>query len=136
MKTCSRAAATAALCVAFCIAPPLAAHAGQAVPFQNGGIGDESRQEMAAARHQYRLRMSFAETRSGAYITGVSVVIERGQNGGQLRFEDCGPLFYVAMEPGVYHVTATYGGLSQSRVVDVRHGARELVLYWPAASES
>ena len=100
---------------------------------QNGGIGNESQQDMEALRSQYRLRMTFAERGTGAYLAGVTVVIEHGNNQSALRFHDCGPLFFVAADPGTYRISVTYGGVTQSRVVDLRRSARDVVFYWPAA---
>lgn len=101
--------------------------------FRNGGVGYESQQEMKTLRSQYRLWITFAEQGTGAYLAGVTMSIDEVNGRNRLRFQDCGPLFFVAPDPGVYRISATHGGITQTRVVDLRHGARELVFYWPAA---
>jgi hypothetical protein len=122
---------TAAAVVA---AAALAAHAvaDRLPPSMNGGIGQKSQDEMRTLRSSYRLRMAFVDAASGAPLSGVTVVITRGDNAGEIRFHDCGPLFFVAAERGVYRVSATHEGVTQSQLVDLRRGARDLTFRWPA----
>jgi hypothetical protein len=133
MTTCTRAICATTLFIASLLATGQSSAARGLPAFLDGGIGNESQQEMDALRNLYRLRMTFAETGTGAYLTGVKVVIEHGDNGSQLLFEDCGPFFFAAVEHGVYRVSATYAGVTQTRVVDLRRGVRDLTFYWPAA---
>lgn len=97
----------------------------------NGGIGNEEQQAMQVTRDLYNLRLTFAEARSGAYLTGVSVTIEgTGRAASFGPYRDTGPLFYVHLDPGAYRVSATYAGSTQTRTVRIERGAVEAVFYW------
>jgi hypothetical protein len=102
----------------------------------SGGISYEGQQEMQANKDLYNLRLTFAEARTGAYLAGVTVTIEPADNSAPLGpFTDCGPLFHVALSPGVYRVVASYAGLTRTKTLRVGKAATQATLYWPAASE-
>lgn len=130
-----RAARTAALLVACSTIAAAAAGAAPALPagaFMNGGIGDEEQQSIEAYKGPYNLRLTFAQSRTGEYIAGLDVKIEtldRKISHGPYR--DCGPLFFVRLDPGVYRVSATYEGVLHTKTVRVGGQAVEMVLYWP-----
>lgn len=102
----------------------------------SGGVSYEGQQEMQVKQDLYNLRLTFAEAQTGAYLAGVTVTLEpEGRSAPWGPFADCGPLFYVALSPGVYRVVASYAGLTRSKTVRVGKGATQATLYWPAASE-
>jgi hypothetical protein len=102
----------------------------------SGGISYEGQQEMQANQELYNLRLTFAEAQTGAYLAGVTVTIEPADKSAPLGpFTDCGPLFHVALRPGVYRVVASYAGLTRSKAIRVGKAATQATLYWPAASE-
>ncbi|KWT73304.1 MULTISPECIES: hypothetical protein [unclassified Variovorax] len=102
----------------------------------SGGVSYEGQQEMQANQDLYNLRLTFAEAQTGAYLAGVTVIIEPANKSAPLGpFTDCGPLFYVALSPGVYRVVASYAGLTRSKTIRVGKTATQATLYWPAASE-
>ncbi|RZL92732.1 MAG: hypothetical protein EOP82_09350 [Variovorax sp.] len=102
----------------------------------SGGISYEGQQEMQAKQDLYTLRLAFAEAQTGAYVAGVTVTIEaEGRNAPFGPFADCGPLFYVALRPGVYRVIASYAGLTRTKAIRVGRGATHVTLYWPAVNE-
>jgi len=98
-----------------------------------GGIGDEERAAMDLSRDLYDLRLSFAESGTGAYVTGVFVMID-GVGGAPSfgPFPDCGPLLHVALPPGNYRVQARYAGITRAQMFRVRRGPTLGALYWPA----
>lgn len=101
--------------------------------YLSGGIGIEGREAMRAERKAYNLRLAFAQSGSGAYVTGVRVSITpQGQREALETIEDAGPLLYVHLQPGTYRVQASYGG--QTRTFPVRLGKSGLdrVVLWPA----
>jgi hypothetical protein len=101
-----------------------------------GGVSFEGRQEMQANQDLYNLRLTFAEAQTGAYLAGVTVTIEPADRSAPIGpFRDCGPLFHVALNPGVYRVVASYAGLARSKTIRVGKAATQATLYWPAASE-
>jgi hypothetical protein len=102
----------------------------------SGGISYEGQQEMQSKQGLYNLRLTFAEAQTGAYLAGVTVTLEpEGRSAPWGPFADCGPLFYVALSPGVYRVVATYAGLTRTKTLRVGKGATQATLYWPAAGE-
>ncbi len=99
----------------------------------SGGIGEEERLQMRDARDRYNLRLVFAQARSGAYLAGVDVAIDRP--GAQVAlgpYDAVGPWFFVRLDPGTYRIRATYDGVTQTRTVRVGRAASERVFYWPA----
>ena len=105
------------------------ATAAEVGAYLNGGVGLDGRQEMHAQRGQYNLRLAFAETRSGEYLTGVQLTLQRGREAPQ-QYGDCGPLFYVKLKPGHYRITADYEGKRQTLSATVGAKAVDRVLYW------
>ncbi|VTU21666.1 hypothetical protein [Variovorax sp. RA8] len=102
----------------------------------SGGVSFEGQQEMQANQDLYNLRLTFAEAQTGAYLAGVTVTIEPANKSAPLGpFTDCGPLFYVALSPGIYRVVASYAGLTRSKTIRVGKAATQATLYWPATSE-
>jgi phage shock protein PspC (stress-responsive transcriptional regulator) len=101
-----------------------------------GGIGEQGQMDMSVTRSLYNLRLTFAEAGTGAYVTGVAVVIApvgRGEPYGP--FDDCGPLLNVVVSPGAYRVSATYGGVTVTRTLHVGKGATTGTFYWPAQAD-
>jgi hypothetical protein len=102
-----------------------------------GGIGEEGQHEIATTRDLYNLRLTMAESGTGAYVTGVLLVIDpvgRGERYGP--FEDCGPLFNVVLSPGSYRIRATYGAVTLTRTYQIRKSAISDTLYWPAGRDT
>ncbi len=98
--------------------------------YLNGGEGAESQAAMRAQRDSYNLRLTFAEAGTGSYLAGVSVSIE--PVGGVLLgpFPDCGPLFYVRLQPGSYRVSASFQGSVQTRLIHIGRQPVDEALYW------
>lgn len=97
-----------------------------------GGVGEEDQHRMQLSRSLYNLRLTFAEAGTGAYLSGVDVVVEPLQPGPTYGpFKDCGPLLHVVLNPGAYRVRATYRGLV--RTINVHIGGEPAIatLYWP-----
>jgi hypothetical protein len=97
----------------------------------SGGIGEDERASLEAARDYFNLRLAFAARGSGEYLAAVRVRIA-DEKGVELLETDCdGPLFYAKLAPGTYLVTAYYGDDAQTRKVRIgEKGAAEYVLYW------
>lgn len=99
--------------------------------YLNGGVGIDGREDMRAERAHYNLRLAFAQAHSGEYLAGLTVTIApQGKNEEAQRYEDCGPLLYVQLKPGHYHITAEYGGKKQELSTTVGAKGVDRVLYW------
>lgn len=102
----------------------------------SGGISEEERDDMRQKQGLYNLRLAFAESRTGAYLAGITLQIEPLDRRAPLGpYADCGPLFNVALAPGSYRVTAIYQGTARTKTVRVGNGATSATLYWPEAGE-
>lgn len=98
-----------------------------------GGIGVEERMQMHEARGRYNLQLVFAQARTGAYLSAVTVSIKRVESNLALGPHDgTGPWFPVPLDPGTYRVSATDEGVTQTRTVRVGRALSERVLSWPA----
>jgi hypothetical protein len=102
--------------------------------YLSGGVGEGGQQDMQATRDLYNLRLTFAEAGTGAYIAGVSVVIEPVGHGPLYGpFTDCGPLFHMVLGPGAWRVSVTHEGRTQTRIFRLgKGGATQATFYWPA----
>ena len=131
--------ATAWLLGALCAGIQAPASASPLLPpgaHVSGGIGEEDQHRMQLGRSLYNLRLTFAEAGTGAYLSGVDVVVEpveaaRTYGPPPSTFKDCGPLLYVALNPGAYRVRATYRGLARTINVRIGREASTATLYWP-----
>ena len=98
----------------------------------SGGIGEEDQERMRLSQNLYNLRLTFAEAGTGAYLTGVDVLIEPLGPGRPFGpYKDCGPLLHVVLGPGPYRVRATYRGIDRTVDVRIAKGTSASTLYWP-----
>lgn len=100
--------------------------------YLNGGVGNEEQQSLQDRKGPYNLRLTFARARTGEYIAGLDVTIERLDR--KLAFgpyQDCGPLFFVRLDPGLYRVSATYEGAVRTKTMRIGAKAVEDTFYWP-----
>lgn len=130
------------LLLAMCLAAsPVTLAAGQAPPrppqmqgeiaFASGGVGEDEREAMAAARKDYNLLLTFARQGSGAYQPDVSLLVLDVAGRQILVFESVGPLFYARLAPGTYRIQASSRGKVMRQSVTLKaEGQRELVFYW------
>lgn len=72
------------------------------ITFVTGGIGDEERSALQAAKNDYNLSIISAAS-SGAYVGDTRLVIS-DLSGRELLDTDAGPLFYAQLPPGRYVV--------------------------------
>ncbi|AVQ85618.1 MULTISPECIES: hypothetical protein [unclassified Variovorax] len=133
-----RHAARAAALLAFAGVFSVAAATSERVPappagsYLNGGVGDEEQQSLRERKAPYNLRLTFARSRTGEYVAGLDVAIERLDR--RLAFgpyKDCGPLLFVRLDPGLYRVSATYEGVVRTKTIRIGATPFEDTLYWP-----
>jgi hypothetical protein len=90
----------------------------ESVPYLTGGVGESSREEIAAAAKDYSLKLVFAES-SGAFVADVQVVIKGGGGATVLEATSNGPLFFAKLPAGNYTVVATFQGVAKQSAVSV-----------------
>lgn len=80
---------------------------GDEVNFVTGGIGDDERQAIEAAKASYNVHVTNAST-NGAFVEDTQVVI-RKKDGTEVLSVEAGPLLYVQLPAGSYTLEATHG---------------------------
>ncbi len=77
-----------------------------------GGVSSDEREAMAQRAKEFNVKLVFA-AKSGAFVSGVSLVIAdaKGAQIAKLRTE--GPWFYIKLPPGSYFIGATFKGQSK-----------------------
>lgn len=101
------------------------------VQYVSGGIGEDQQRAIKDLRGEYNLHITFAQIKTGHYVSGVSVSIA-DRNGEKFAdIDDAGPILLTDLPAGTYLVNAIYDGATQDKVVNVgRNGHRELYFYW------
>jgi len=97
----------------------------------SGGVGVEEREQMMQRYGEYNLHLGFAE-QSGEYVAGVLISVRDANGAVVLSGEAEGPLLFAKVPPGAYRVTASFGGVEQTRVIRTSD-APGLIAYfrWP-----
>jgi hypothetical protein len=81
----------------------------QGYPYLFGGVSSNEREVMEARAKDYNLRLVFA-AKSGAYVSGVMVVLATANGAEIISVATTGPWFYIQLPPGNYSVKASIGG--------------------------
>jgi hypothetical protein len=88
-------------------------HEEEDVKFVTGGIGEDERTEIEAARGEYNVHVTSARL-DGAFVEDTRVII-RNKAGEEVLDVDAGPLLYVQLAPGSYTVEATHNDIIKKR---------------------
>jgi len=118
-------------------APQSAAPAVASIPYLSGGIGYDERERMEAVKSQYNLRLLFAVSGSGNYLSSVKVRIQDGRGASLIDITSNGPWFFAQVPPGAYVLTLDNEGQIQQRNLHIGpQGAVVENIYWagPVAS--
>lgn len=110
--------------------------AAEAPPFVTGGVGDDELAAMQAEAANYNLQLLFAEKGSGAYMSGVKVVIRDATGKPLLSTEGAGPWFFARLPAGRYQVSADSDGVVQTRRLAIANEKpAKVYFYWPVSGE-
>ena len=110
---------------------------GQIAKYVNGGTGDDQAQYMRSIAKNWPLRMMFSQLKANEFVAGVSLLITDSRKTTFLQIEDAGPLTYVQLPSGVYNITATYNGQSQTRKLAVNGKShRHVHFHWRGVVEN
>lgn len=110
--------------------PELAQKEFNGTPYLSGGIGEEELEQINQARKDFNFKLLMAE-KSGAYVTGVQVVIVDSKGKKALEIQGAGPLLLAKLPVGAYQVSATFEGQLVQQRMDVRAGRMQsLVFRW------
>ena len=101
------------------------------VPHISGGVGYDERDRMEAAKSQYNLRLLFAISGSGSYLSAVKVRIQDARGATLLDATSNGPWLYAQLPPGAYVLTLDNQGQIQTRHIRITpQGATVENIYW------
>lgn len=94
-----------------------------------GGIGDEERSELDAAKKDYNLYIMSAD-KDSAFVGDTQIAIHT-LKGDELLNTTAGPLLYAKLPAGTYVVEASQGGRTQKHKVTIgAKGASNLYFTW------
>lgn len=106
------------------------------VPHISGGVGFDERAHLEAVKSQYNLRLLFAISGAGSYLSGVKVLIQDARGQTALETVSNGPWFFAQLPPGAYTLTLDNQGQVQKRSVNILpQRATEENVYWTAAPQ-
>ncbi|WP_434667053.1 carboxypeptidase regulatory-like domain-containing protein [Paraburkholderia sp. A3BS-1L] len=101
------------------------------VKYVSGGIGSSSQQAMNRVRKEYDLRLTFARSGTGEFLSDVHVRAEDAHRKLVLDVLSHGPLLFAHLPSGTYRVTAAFNGNTLVRRVKIStNHPKELVFYF------
>lgn len=111
---------------------PFVIEAPHKTTYLNGGIGIEEEHYMRDMAKDWPLRMTFAQSPSGAFVAGVRLLVTDAKGEPYLQLNDAGPMTYARLPAGKYHIAASYRGHTENRdlTLDGKTGHNE-VFDWP-----
>ena len=103
------------------------------IEYVTGGVGLQSRQQLAAQAGQYNLQLEFAYGPQGEYLADVQVDITDAKGASVLSTRTDGPWLLAKLPAGTYTVKASFGDVTRTQKVNVGAGKRRLVMVFPAS---
>lgn len=110
---------------------------GQIAKYVNGGIGDDQTNYMQSIAKNWPLRIMFSQLKANEFIASVNLLIVDSRNTTFLQLDSAGPLTYVQLPPGIYRITASHQGESQSRKITLRDNKNsDIHFHWKGSVKS
>lgn len=100
--------------------------------YLNGGIGHGEQVSMHKDAHNWPLRMTFSDKSNNEFIAGVRLKVFDAHGQAVLRLRDAGPMTYVQLPQGEYHVTASYKGDTLTRTIHIGPKGLDSNFHWLA----
>ncbi|WP_066128684.1 hypothetical protein, partial [Bordetella ansorpii] len=101
------------------------------VSYVSGGVGQEESTYLKSVSGDYNLRLQFALSDGGAYVSDVEVRVKNGSGQEVLSAKSDGPIFYAKLPEGTYDLTVTYAGKPQSKKITLDgKGGTAQGFYW------
>jgi hypothetical protein len=101
------------------------------IPYISGGVGLEERNLMTAMAHGYDLKLSFATSPSGKYLSNVGVEIRTTTGEKVFQAVSEGPWMFTRLPAGTYRVSATAEDITIEREIHVTgSGLTQANLFW------
>ena len=107
------------------------------VNYLTGGIGDDERTLIQAAKATYNTHITNASVDGGAFIGDTEIAIAN-KDGAEVLHVNAGPLLYVQLPNGKYTLTATHGEEKKTQTIIIggkKKAGANLVLSWKVATK-
>lgn len=98
--------------------------------YLNGGIGQGEQVSMHKDARHWPLRMTFSDKSNNEFVAGVGLKVFDAHGQAVLRLKDAGPMTYVQLPQGEYHITASYKGDTLARTVHVGPKGLDANFHW------
>ena len=98
--------------------------------YLNGGVGQNNEARMHKDAHNWPLRMTFSDKSSNEFVAGVKLKVFDQSGHAVLRLKDAGPMTYVQLPQGDYHVTAAYKGDTLTRSIHIGPKGLDANFHW------
>ena len=98
--------------------------------YLNGGVGQASEERMHKDAHHWPLRMTFSTKSSNEFVADVKLKVFDHSGRAVLRLKDAGPMTYVQLPQGDYHVTAAYKGDTLTRNIHIGPKGMDANFHW------
>jgi hypothetical protein len=131
LRDCLRSALAASLLV--CTAATWAAQTGktpQGVSYTSGGVSLEEREALQAQGGGYSLWVVTAAMKSGAYLSGVRVMIRDAKKSVVFEGELGGPWLFINLPLGRYEVETAFKGQAKKRITTIHQGDHHQALFY------
>ena len=103
------------------------------IPFVSGGVGSDSRDQLAAREKSYNFKLVLTLEGSGTFVSDARVTLANASGQKLVEHVTEGPLFLAGLPAGAYVVTVTFRNLTQTRKIQVRADRLHTeYLRWPA----
>lgn len=90
------------------------------ITFVSGGIGADSRDNLAAREKSYNFKLVTTLDGSGSFISGALVVLSTAKGEKRVEHVTEGPIMLAGLPAGAYVLTASFRGLVHTRKFQVR----------------
>jgi hypothetical protein len=130
MRSCVWGAALALLALGAPAAGQPAAKPAAGLVHLSGGVGKESREELARRAGEFNVKLVFTN-RSGSYVANVSVTVRDASGRVLGRLDADGPWLLLKLPAGDYSVAARFAGATiEERFAAPARGQRVVHLRW------
>lgn len=103
------------------------------IPFVSGGIGADSRDDLAAREKAYNFKLVMALEGSGSFVSGVRLTLARAAGEKLVEHVSEGPIFLAGLPAGAYVLTGSFRNITHTRKFQVRADRLHTeYMRWPA----
>ena len=103
------------------------------IPFVSGGIGADSRDDLAAREKSYNFKLVLTLEGSGSFVSGARVIVWSAAGERLLEHVTEGPIMLAGLPAGAYVLGASFRGISHTRKFQVRADRLHTeFMRWPA----